>query len=166
MLLLTALVITSCNDNKVAQTETTETPETADQSDSLDKEKEDIDLERIKGFLSSIYTPDGATFIFEDNWIHKHCTQKMQQTLRDEYDYEGEGWGSWLIGGWAAGEEISTKVTDIKNEGSYYFVTLEPTGESCEFFFGKRVIRFEVNVIDDIPVINDCKWVEDFDYSE
>lgn len=122
------------------------------------------DVAIITDFLNSIYHGNGLSDIFEDEWVYQHCSPRMQKTLRNEYEYDGEGWGSWLIGGWAAGEDIETKMTGITYDGSYYYATFKPTGESRGYVAGKRIIRFEVELIDGIPVINDCKWTRDFKY--
>ena len=118
---------------------------------------------QVKQFLSDIYA-DGAEEIFQDAWVHKHCTARMQQKLRDEYDYDGEGWGSWLIGGWGAGEDLQTKVQSITADYDYYYVTKVPTAESSAWAGGKRVLRFKIEVKDGVPVIDDCEWTEDLKY--
>lgn len=114
------------------------------------KEEENQQIETIKQFLADIY---------------KHCSANMKQILRDEYDYDGEGWGSWLIGGWGAGEEILTTMTGITYDGQYYYATLRPEETDYEIQ-GERVIRFEVSMVDGIPVINSCKWTRDFSYGD
>lgn len=129
------------------------------------KEEENQQIETIKQFLADIYTPKGTSEIFEDKWINKHCSANMKQILRDEYDYDGEGWGSWLIGGWGAGEEILTTMTGITYDGQYYYATLRPEETDYEIQ-GERVIRFEVSMVDGTPVINSCKWTQNFSYGD
>ena len=129
-----------------------------------DNEADNQQIEAIKQFLADIYTPKGTSEIFEESWINKHCSENMKQILRDEYDYDGEGWGSWLIGGWAAGEEIARTLTGITYDGQYYYATLTP--EAGYDIQGERIIRFEVAMVDDTPVINSCKWTQDFRYDQ
>ena len=137
----------------------------AEEAAKAEQAKKDADVEVIKKFLAAIYKNGGANDIFEDSWVHKHCTPRMQKKLRDEYMYDGEpGWGGWIIGGWEAGEDMETKFTDITYDGQYFYATLIPTGYSKEYAKGKRVIRFEVNLVNGTPVINDCKWIKDFKY--
>lgn len=138
----------------------------AEEAAKAEQAKKDADAEVIKKFLAAIYKQGGANDIFEDSWVHKHCTPKMQKILRDEYMYDGEpGWGSWLIGGWGAGEDMETKFTGITYDGQYFYATLIPTGYSKGSVKGRRVIRFEVNLVNGTPVINDCKWIKDFKYN-
>ena len=130
-----------------------------------DDEDENQQIETIKQFLAEIYTPKGTTEIFEDKWINKHCSENMKQILRDEYDYDGEGWGSWIIGGWGAGEEHMTTMAGITYDGQYYYVTITPKASDNDIQ-GERIIRFEVSMVDDTPVINSCQWTQDFSYGD
>ena len=129
-------------------------------------EDETQQIETIKQFLAGIYTTKGASEIFKDKWVNKHCSKNMKKILRDEYYYDGEGWGSWLIGGWGAGEEeIAKTMTGITYDGQYYYATLKPKASDYgPKIHGKRIIRFEVSMVNDTPVINSCKWTQDFSY--
>lgn len=182
MLLVATSFIMSCggnqNANQAVESDSTDVVANADSSETTkadsiaaaeeaakaEQAQQDADAEVIKKFLSSIYTPKGLNNIFEDTWVRKHCTPRMQKILRDAYDYEGVGWGSWLIGGWGDGEDIETKMTGITYDGQYFYANLEPTGYSKQYAKGKRVIRFEVSLVDGTPVINDCDWTKDFKY--
>lgn len=158
---------TADNAKAAAETDSIAAVEAAEEAAKAEQAKKDADAEVIKKFLAAIYKQGGANDIFEDSWVHKHCTPKMQKILRDEYMYDGEpGWGSWLIGGWGAGEDMETKFTGITYDGQYFYATLIPTGSSKDMGIkGKRVIRFEVNLVNGTPVINDCKWIKDFKYN-
>lgn len=123
----------------------------------------EADERRIAAFLKRIYTPSGTRAIFEDEWVMKHCSSRMQKMLRDEYDYEGEGWASWIIGGWGEGEDAETRVADINTDGRYFYVVLSPDGYSRDVYKGKRTLRFDVSLVDGTPVIDDCKWTTDFE---
>ncbi len=186
ILLAVASFVMSCNGNQnadqTADKETTDVVENADTANvaadtteavaaaeeqaAAEQAKKDADAEVIKKFLAAIYKPGGASKIFEDSWVRKHCTPKMQKILRDEYMYDGQGWGSWIIGGWEAGEETETKLTGITYDGQYFYATLVPTGYSKDYVKGKIVIRLEVNLVDGTPVINDCKWTRNFKYND
>lgn len=115
------------------------------------------------GLLNSIY--EGGADIFNEEWIDANCTPDMKQALIDAYDYEGEGFGSWIIGGWEAGEDIAQKVSSIQNDNSDYFVTLEPT-ESDMPIKGRRVIRFTMVYVDGQPKIDKCQWVENYEWQD
>lgn len=114
-------------------------------------------------FLTSIYTSEvGLEDIFSDEWVYLHCTKRMQKILRDKYDYDGEGWGSWIIGGWESGEDIETNVSSISFEEGFYSVTFIPGDRSKDYIIGKRQIRFSISLVNNIPVIDECQWVSDF----
>lgn len=89
----------------------------------------------------------------------------MKQILIDAYDYDGEGFGSWIIGGWEAGEDIAQKVSAINNDKTDYFVTLDPTDSDLPVK-GHRVIRFSMVYEDGQPMIDKCVWVEDYEWVE
>ena len=185
ILLAVASFVMSCNGNQSGPqpveadsvnnvVDTVDEVKAAAEADSIAKAdsiateqaKKDADAEVIKKFLAAIYKPGGASEMFEDSWVHKHCTPRMQKILRDEYMYDGQGWGSWIIGGWEAGEDMETKCTGITYDGQYFYATLAPTGYSKGYAKGKRVIRLEVNLVNGTPVINDCKWTRNFKYND
>lgn len=173
---LLTIMGTSCTNNsnsessEVAQDSVSveaQAPEvaTADSASVEEVSEEEINKEdeTITNFLKAIYTPRGTSEIFEDKWVYKHCTAKMQKKLRDEYDYDGEGWGSWIIGGWDAGEDIDTKLDGVTFDGTYYYAALKPGKDAKNFGYrGKRVIRFTMLLEDGVPVIDDCSRVQNF----
>lgn len=160
-----SLMLFSCGQNASQQSSGSQgdKPEIAAQDSKPASSKSDHEL--IMEFLNEIYNPQDkdSERIFEDEWVFKHCSKKMQQQLRDEFEYDGEGWASWIIGGWAAGEDCPIKMTSITNEGSNYFIVVEPTGYCLDFEKGKRTIRLTINVVDSVPVIDECKWTTDFE---
>lgn len=113
--------------------------------------------------LNSIF--EGRADIFSEEWIDANCTSEMKQILIDAYDYDGEGFGSWIIGGWEAGEDIAQKVSAINNDNTDYFVTLDPTDSDLPVK-GHRVIRFSMVYVDGQPMIDKCVWVEDYEWVE
>ncbi len=113
--------------------------------------------------LNSIY--EGRADIFSEEWIDANCTSEMKQILIDAYDYDGEGFGSWIIGGWEAGEDIAQKVSAINNDKTDYFVTLDPADSDLPVK-GHRVIRFSMVYVDGQPMIDKCVWVENYEWVE
>lgn len=146
LILATLFILCSCNKSQVKSEGEIQTVA----ADSVA-----IDL------LNSIY--EGGADIFNEEWIDANCTSDMKQALIDAYDYDGEGFGSWIIGGWEAGEDFTQKVSDIKNDNSDYFVTLEPT-QSDMPLKGHRVIRFTMVYVDGQPKIDKCEWVENYEW--
>lgn len=146
LILATLFILCSCNKSQVKSEGEIQTVA----ADSVA-----IDL------LYSIY--EGGADIFNEEWIDANCTSDMKLALIDAYDYDGEGFGSWIIGGWEAGEDFTQKVSDIKNDNSDYFVTLEPT-QSDMPLKGHRVIRFSMVYVDGQPKIDKCEWVENYEW--
>lgn len=119
----------------------------------------------ITKWLSEIYTAQQTDSLFADEWVYKHCSQHMQDVLQDEYDFECNEppcWGSWIIGGWGDGEDMVTTLDGITFDGTYYYATLLPDASYAEDVTGKRVIRFKVDMIDGVPVIDECTWTQNF----
>lgn len=153
MVAVALFTLCSCNKSQVkSEGETAAAIEANAEVDSVA-----IDL------LNSIYS--GEADIFSEEWIDASCTSEMKQTLIDAYDYEGEGFGSWIMGGWEGGEDIPQAMSAIRNENSDYFVTLEPTDPDMNIK-GHRVIRFTLVFVDGKPKIDKCVWVENYEKSE
>ncbi len=129
--------------------------------DSLEQQKL-VEVESIIGFINHIYTPNGLSEIFEEKWIKKHCTSQLQKELRDHYDFEGDGYAMWELGGWGDGEDVSSELKEATFDGEYYYATLVPKGESVKHVKGERVIRLQVTMEGGVPVISDIKWTKDW----
>lgn len=129
--------------------------------DSLEQQKL-VDVENIIEFINNIYTPNGLSEIFEEKWIKQHCTTQLQKDLRDQYDFDGEGYAMWILGGWGDGEDVSSKLKEAIFDGEYYYATLVPTGEDVKRVKGERVIRLQVTMENGVPVISDIKWTKDW----
>ena len=125
----------------------------------------EADKALVMDFLNELYV-NKSFDIFADEWVHKYCSEKMQKKLHDEYDYDGEGWASWIIGGWGDGLDLETEVTGITSEGNNYFVTMVATGYSTDYVKGEQVLRLTINVIDGVPVIDDCVKTKHFEMVE
>ena len=117
---------------------------------------------KIKVFLSEIYKQGRANDLFKDQWIYTHCTKRMQQFLRDVS--VDDSWGSWIIGGWVRGSNEKIKISSITSDESYYYVTIVPKEYTKDYASGKRIIRFVIYLINDIPVIDECIWTSNFSY--
>lgn len=63
-------------------------------------------------FLMEVLYPGEDVDTYSEEWITAHCSVEMKQFLRDQYDYDGEGYAKWLMEGRFAGEgEYETEVT-------------------------------------------------------
>ncbi len=63
-------------------------------------------------FLMEVLSPGENVEVNSEEWITAHCTAEMKQFLRNQYDYDGEGYATWLMEGRFAGEgEYDTEVT-------------------------------------------------------
>lgn len=75
---------------------------------------EDISREEFymaQEFLMEVLYPGEGVDTYSEEWITAHCTPEIKQFLRDQYDYDGEGYAKWLMEGDFAGEgEYETEV--------------------------------------------------------
>lgn len=68
-------------------------------------------------FLMEVLYPGEDVDTYSEEWITAHCSVEMKQFLRDQYDYDGEGYAKWLMEGRFAGEgEYETEVTGFGYE--------------------------------------------------
>ncbi len=128
------------------------------------------EVKEVVCFLHDLHSRDGAmSVIFEDWWIHQHCTARMQHKLIEAYDYDLEpgqvAYGSWIIGGWDAGEDGATIYQNVTFDDDYFYVHLAPSPESG-FYKGKRVIRYKMIYENGAPIIDDCERIADFQIVE
>lgn len=122
----------SCSGNKnqgnTTETSSAETVEdviTDEQSEellwgcvSIDNDQLDaiaeVDREEFyqaQEFLMEVLNPGEDVDTFSEEWITAHCSPEVKQFLRDQYDFDGEGYAKWLMEGRFAGEsEYETEV--------------------------------------------------------
>lgn len=149
LIFMALFILYSCNNKKL-------------KNEGLPQNKVDSSALNL---LNSIY--GGGADIFDEEWIDANCTPDMKQTLIDAYDYDGEGFGSWIMGGWEAGEDFAQNVLDISNDGSNYFVMLEPNNQDFAVpVKGHRVICFTIVTVGGLPKIDKCEWVENYEWIE
>lgn len=70
--------------------------------DGVDREE----FYQAQEFLMEVLDSGSEVDTYSPEWITAHCSADVQQLLRDEYDYEGEGYGKWLMEGRFAGEDV------------------------------------------------------------
>lgn len=74
----------------------------------------DVDREEFyqaQEFLMEVLNPGEDVDTFSEEWITAHCSPEVKQFLRDQYDFDGEGYAKWLMEGRFAGEsEYETEV--------------------------------------------------------
>jgi len=170
-ILLSMPLLSSCNQNKGTDTSTTDSTtivKPSDAASAADAVKKEMEIKTIEAFLKDIYTGGDIDKIFEDSWVKKHCTPEVEQMLIDEYEYDGGGYGSWIIGGWGAGEDLDTEFKGITHDDKYYYATIgvKPGGFSADYAKGERVIRFSINLVKGVPVIQSVEWIKDIEYIE
>ena len=75
----------------------------------------DVDREEFylaQEFLMEVLNPGEDVDTFSEEWITAHCSPEVKQFLRDQYEFDGEGYAKWLMEGRFAGEgEYETEVT-------------------------------------------------------
>lgn len=69
---------------------------------------DDVDWDAIypaREFLSDLYGGDQSETIHDRTWLESHCSAEVLQYLKDNYDYEGDGYAAWLLAGDVSGSE-------------------------------------------------------------
>lgn len=139
ILIMSAMMLYACGGNKtqnnasgesatetLAEATSDETTVTADEGQTLlwgfvsigdDKldaigECDREEFYMAQEFLMEVLSPGENVDVNSEEWITAHCTAEMKQFLRNQYDYDGEGYATWLMEGRFAGEgEYDTEVT-------------------------------------------------------
>ena len=126
---------TSCNNGNStnASTEPDEVKEEQQveeaqvvEEDRLEAAAEDAEDESaIQDFITNMYEKDLYT---EYDFLEKHCSKAFLQYLKDQYEYDGEGYAVWLFrtssnDGKPGAEDVKSKVLSITkdNEGWYHY---------------------------------------------
>lgn len=131
MVMASAMLLTACGGNKtqgeqaadqVAEAEATSNAEGQEllwgfvsvDDEQLDR-IEECDREEFslaQEFLMEVVKPGEEVDTYSEEWITAHCTAEVKQFLREQYDFDGEGYAKWLMEGRFAGEgEYDIEVT-------------------------------------------------------
>lgn len=83
------------------------------------------DESAIQDFITNMYENDLYT---EYDFLEAHCSKAFLQYLKDQYEYDGEGYAVWLFrtssnDGKPGAEDVKSKVLSITkdNEGWYHY---------------------------------------------
>ena len=83
------------------------------------------DESAIQDFITNMYEKGLYT---EYDFLEKHCSKAFLQYLKDQYEYDGEGYAVWLFrtssnDGKPGAEDVKSKVLSITkdNEGWYHY---------------------------------------------
>ena len=125
---------TSCNNGKSAndKNDTEEVTEKnmenggkddAEKEDALVQNSEDDAL--IRDFITNMYENE---LYYDYDFLKAHCTARMLQYLKDEYEYDGEGYAGYLFRTGAqdskpGAENVKDKVLSITrdSDGWYHY---------------------------------------------
>lgn len=185
ILIISAMMLQACGGNKaqsnaneeaaadaVAETEATAAAESVTSENTRDllwgfatidndllEVVEDVDREEFymaQEFLMEVVYPNENVDTYSEEWITAHCSAELKQFLRDEYDYDGEGYAKWLLEGRFAGEaEYDTEVTGfgygLRNGKRVYSVEKRHAFEGIESFV--RTLYFSLDRKDENFVI-------------
>lgn len=122
-------------------------------------------------FLMEVLIPGEVVDTYSEEWITAYCSPEMSQFLRDQYDYDGEGYAKWLMEGRFAGEgEYDTEVTGFGYgerhgkpvyaiEKNYTFAGMESFVRNLYFGLQRKgddfiITSFEINVEPKDPTVN------------
>lgn len=161
-LLITA---TSCNNGK----------STNDSNDAEDVKEEKVveenkldEEEQVKMQEDDAVIQEFITNMYENHlyceydFLEAHCSEGMLQYLRDQYEYDGEGYAIWLFrtgsqDGKPGAEGVKDKVHSItKDSEGWYHYTFTDAGWNGEN-------KLKVHVENGKVVIDDLKCVYDED---
>ena len=113
---------TSCGNGK-STNDKSGIEENIENSDKYDAEKNDS---LIRDFITNMYENKR----YEDyDFLEAHCTAKMLQYLKDEFEYDGDGYAGYLFRTSAqdyklGAEDVKNKVLSINkdSEGWYHYM--------------------------------------------
>lgn len=161
-LLITA---TSCNNGK----STNDSNDAEDVKEEKVVEENKLDEEEqakmqeddavIQEFITNMYENH---LYCEYDFLEAHCSEGMLQYLRDQYEYDGEGYAIWLFrtgsqDGKPGAEGVKDKVHSItKDSEGWYHYTFTDAGWNGEN-------KLKVHVENGKVVIDDLKCVYDED---
>ncbi len=107
---LCATLVFSCKNNqKAAEAE----PQTQDTVATADDEL-------IMNYIKEMYEKD---LYWKVEWLEKHCTPKLLQQLKNDYEYDGEGYAFWEFRSDSndGGGEDDRVVEVVKKNGEFYY---------------------------------------------
>ena len=113
----------------------------------------------IQEFITNMYENH---LYCEYDFLEAHCSEGMLQYLRDQYEYDGEGYAIWLFrtgsqDGKPGAEGVKDKVHSItKDSEGWYHYTFTDAGWNGEN-------KLKVHVENGKVVIDDLKCVYDED---
>ncbi|MBO4674232.1 MAG: hypothetical protein J5616_07775 [Bacteroidaceae bacterium] len=158
---------TSCNNGK-----STNTPnDTEEVKDEMKVEERTEEEERadaleddamIRDFITNMYEND---LYLKSDFLEAHCSKGLLQYLKNQYEYDGEGYAVWLFrtssqDGKPGAEDVENKVLTITkdNEGWYHY-TFTDGG-----WHGEN--KLKVHVENDEVVMDELKSVYDEDAAQ
>lgn len=122
--LATATICGGCKSNK-SNVDTEEVDEFDEDEDENEASVLEVDPV-INDFIVDMYENHRY---FDEDFLKEHCTERLLQFLKDNYDYDGEGYAGWLFrtssqDGKPGAEGTLDKVTSvtIDEEGWYHYV--------------------------------------------
>ena len=120
--LCTTLIFSCKNSQKTAEAEpkTQDTVATAVQETTPQTDVLTADDELIMNYIKEMYEKD---LYWEVEWLEKHCTPKLLKQLKDDYEYDGEGYAFWEFRSDSndGGGEDDRVVEVVKKNGEFYY---------------------------------------------
>ena len=114
---------TLTDDTLASESLTSDSVVVPDNEENAGKEgfPEDVEnevIETIRTFYED-YVFYGKDDLNIEETVEKYCTKELAKKLKDDYEYEGEGYAIWDFRGkdWGPGDSMAKKVDDIKSLG-------------------------------------------------
>lgn len=121
----------------------------------------DADAAKILEFVKSLFPNDNEMeSISSDEFVGIHCTQACKQKLKDNYDFDGEGYAVWDLKGRIPGE---AEVDPVVKEASFVKKKGKQVVKAVIFFDfyedpTTRTIYYDCFVKDGVVMINNYEW--------
>ncbi len=122
--------------------------------EAVNAEEDEAD---IRDFITNMYEQD---LYAEKDFIETHCSKALQQYLKEQYEYDGEGYAFWLFrtssqDGKPGAENVKSKVLSVtKDSEGWYHYTFTDGG-----WHGENKIRLHMEngkvVMDELKCVYD-----------
>lgn len=145
----------NANDKNASEEVTEKNVDEEVKDDASAQNSEDDVL--IRDFITNMYE---HTLYNDEDFLKAHCTAKMLQYLKDQYEYDGEGYAGWLFrtasqDGKPGAEDVKDKVLSItKDSEGWYHYTFTDGGWHGENKMKVHVENGEV-MVDELTCVYD-----------
>ena len=128
VLALALLTVSSCKNKGGNEQANTEVVADEDEGDADQPPVAPVSEEGVKEIVSFITDMYERGRYLDYDFLNQHCTEEMKQFLKDQYDYDGEGYAVWLFRTSSQdckpgceNQDDATRILSVKNEGNDWY---------------------------------------------